>query len=74
MTYALFKRVIKYEPCLTNIKVRKHQVMMSEFRLSSHDLEIESGRYGRKPTKPAEPPCIMCVQYRGGCSVPWGIS
>ena len=19
-------------------------------------------------------PCIMCVQYRGGCSVPWGIS
>ena len=17
-------------------------------------------------------PCIMCVQYRGGCSVPWG--
>ena len=23
---------------------------------------------------PCEPksPCIMCVQYRGGCSVPWG--
>ena len=19
------------------------------------------------------PPCIMCVQYRGGCSVPWGV-
>ena len=19
-----------------------------------------------------KPPCIMCVQYRGGCSVPWG--
>ena len=18
-------------------------------------------------------PCIMCVQYRGGCSVPWGM-
>ena len=18
-------------------------------------------------------PCIMCVQYRGGCSVPWGV-
>ena len=23
---------------------------------------------------PTEPPCIMCVQYRRGCSVPWGIS
>ena len=20
----------------------------------------------------SQPPCIMCVQYRGGCSVPWG--
>ena len=20
-----------------------------------------------------EPPCIMCVQYRGGCSVPWRV-
>ena len=20
-----------------------------------------------------KPPCIMCVQYRGGCSVPWGV-
>ena len=39
-TYAFFKRVIKYEPYLTNIKIRKHQVMLSKFRLSSHDLEI----------------------------------
>ena len=22
---------------------------------------------------PRDPPCIMCVQYRGGCSVPWGV-
>ena len=43
-TYALFKRVIKYEPYLTNIKIRKHQVMLNKFRLSSHDLEIERGR------------------------------
>ena len=20
-----------------------------------------------------KPNCIMCVQYRGGCSVPWGV-
>ena len=42
-TYALFKRVIKYEPYLTNIKIRKHEVIMSKFRLSSRDLEIEEG-------------------------------
>ena len=23
--------------------------------------------------KGIKPPCIMCVQYRGGCSVPWGV-
>ena len=59
-TYALFKRVIKYEPHLTDIKNRKHQMMMSKFRLSSHDLEIETGRYGRKPIKPAERHCKLC--------------
>ena len=30
-TYALFKHLIKCEPYLTNIKIRKHQVMMSKF-------------------------------------------
>ena len=59
-TYALFRRVIKYEPYLTNIKIRKHQVMMSKFRLSSNDLEIERGRYGRKPTKRVERYCKLC--------------
>ena len=28
--------------------------MLSKFRLSSHDLEIERGRYGRKSTKPEQ--------------------
>ena len=23
--------------------------------------------------KEQDPPCIMCVQYRAGCSVPWGV-
>ena len=30
---------------------------------------IEPGPYRRIP----DAPCIMCVQYRGECSVPWGV-
>ena len=27
----------------------------------------------RAPLSKKATPCIMCVQYRGGCSVPWGV-
>ena len=32
----------------------------SRFRLSSHDLEIEKGRYGAKSTPPGEQLCNLC--------------
>ena len=47
-TYALYKQVIKYEPYLSLIKNTKNRIMLSKFRLSSHDLEIEGGIYGNK--------------------------
>ena len=34
--------------------------MLSKFRLSSHYLEIELGRYGRKSTKPKQRHCKIC--------------
>ena len=34
--------------------------MLSKFRLSSHDLEIERGRYDKKSIKPHERYCRYC--------------
>ena len=33
---------------LMQLKNTKYRIMLSKFRLSSHDLEIERGRYGHK--------------------------
>ena len=59
-TYALFKQVVKCEPYLRPVKNRKHRIMLSKFRLSSHDLEIKRGRCGRKSTKPEQEHCKIC--------------
>ena len=40
--YALFTQVIKCESYLRLVKNRKHRIMLSKFRLSSHDLGIAS--------------------------------
>ena len=55
--YAEFKHVIKYESYLDTIKNAEYRIMLSKFRLSSHDLEIERGRYGHKSTNPEERYC-----------------
>ena len=59
-TYALFKQVIKCKSYLRLVKNRKHRIMLSTFGLSSHDLEIERGRNGRKSTKPEQRHCKIC--------------
>ena len=40
-------------------------------RLASDKIWPQDGRSFRQ--KVSFSPCIMCVQYRGGCSVPWGV-
>ena len=78
-TYALYKQVIKYEPYLSLIKNTKNRIMMSKFRLSSHDLEIERGRYGNKSVKAEERYCKFCKSNKllitlcNVCSVHWGM-
>jgi hypothetical protein len=44
-TYCIFKHDFIYEPYLDFIKEKKYRVALSQFRTSSHRLEIETGRY-----------------------------
>ena len=59
-TYAQFKHVIKFEPYLNMVKNIKHRIMLTKFRLSAHDLEIEKGRYNNKSIKAEERYCKFC--------------
>ena len=59
-TYNTFKHVIKFEPCLDFIENTSQRKIYSRFRLSSHDLEIERGRYGMKSTPSDERLCTLC--------------
>ncbi len=44
-TYCMFKTKFELEPYLHIIKQSKYRIALSKFRLSSHNLEIEQGRY-----------------------------
>ena len=44
-TYSKFKTEFKMEPYLLDIKNKAHRVSLSQFRCSSHKLNIETGRY-----------------------------
>ena len=57
-TYYTFKPFFKKEPYLSEIKSREERICLTQFRLSSHQLEIERGRY--KKVKEAERKCIHC--------------
>ena len=44
-SYILYKDSLAMETCLETIYVNKFRISLSKFRLSSHDLAIEKGRY-----------------------------
>ena len=44
-TYSLFKHDFLIESYIDNIPILKYRIAMSKFRVSSHDLLIETGRY-----------------------------
>ena len=44
-TYRLFKDSFHFENYLDNIKIKKHRVALTRFRLSCHNLQIEAGRH-----------------------------
>ena len=44
-TYRLFKDSFHFENYLDNVKIKKHRVALTRFRLSCHNLQIEAGRH-----------------------------
>ena len=52
--------MVKFESYLDILKNQKQRKIYSKFRLSSHDLEIERGRYGSKSTPVNKRICNLC--------------
>ena len=59
-TYKLFKKDFRLENYLVEIENTKHALALARFRISSHNLRIETGRYDQRKTKPEERLCIYC--------------
>ena len=59
-TYKKFKNVTGFEKYLDILKNQKQRKLFTKFRLSSHDLEIERGRYGTKSLPVNERICKLC--------------
>ena len=61
-TYKLFKKEFRLEPYLSECNNINHTQSLTRFRISAHNLAIETGRY-TKPKTPAENRlCIYCNQ------------
>lgn len=60
ISYSRFKHTFELEAYLDNIKNRKFKIALCRFRLSSHKLEIERGRYHNIPR--SERICKFCTQ------------
>jgi len=57
-TFVTFKKEFRFEPYLLLIRDFKLRKVLAKFRLSSHDLEIEKGRYTKKSVN--DRICQMC--------------
>jgi hypothetical protein len=57
-TYSIYKHEFNLETYLKCIKNNKYRISLSKFRLSSHDLAIETGRYENKERE--ERICAHC--------------
>ena len=59
-TYCTFKTQIMLENYLLNVKNLKTRIAASQFRLSDHRLEIETGRYHRPKKNVNDRLCSVC--------------
>ncbi len=60
-TYKKFKFDFRLENHLLTLENRVHQIAVSKFRISSHNLRIETGHYETNPKlEPHERLCIYC--------------
>ena len=62
-TFKLFKEEFKFESYLTSTKNHNHTLSLFRFRISSHNLRIETGRYTRPKTPEQERKCIYCSNH-----------
>ena len=62
--YAKFKTDIKFENNLDSVTDFTIRHNLTQFRLGVHDLEIERGRYGHKPSPIEERYCKLCLDMR----------
>ena len=53
---------MRSERYLDYINVHKFRIPLSKIRVSSHDLEIECGRYTRPKTDPKQRLCAWCLE------------
>ena len=63
-SYRLYKNEFSNECYLDYINVPKFGTSLSKIRASSHDLEIERGRYTRPKTDPKQRLCAWCLGGR----------
>ena len=63
-------RVKKITSCQSRSANSAIEDLVNKFLLLRRDVARFSSH---SRAKIRLPPCIMCVQYRGGCSVPWGV-
>jgi hypothetical protein len=57
-TYSIVKENVNYEVYLNVLKNSEHRKLITRFRISAHDLNIERGRY--KGLALAERKCVFC--------------
>ena len=59
-TYTKFKNSFSVEPYLNLVNVPKYRLAISQLRVSSHRLAIETGRHTRPPILASERICKYC--------------
>ena len=59
-TFKLFKNEFKLEQYLSQSQNIMHTQALARFRISSHNLHIETGRYTQPKTPPEQRKCIYC--------------
>ena len=59
-TYKLFKNEFRLEHYLLNIPNQHYRCALAQYRLSSHNLGIETGRHTKPPTPKEKRLCLNC--------------
>lgn len=62
--YRSYKNTIELEPYLNIIRQKQHRSILSKFRCSSHQLEVETGRHSSEYIERENRICQYCLRER----------